>query len=156
MNLLINFLMNGFVQNYDIKDEYSSSSTLAYRGIKKQTKIPKMLLGLSSVLLFNSIDNINVGNMECDFSVSSPIDNNICISGSICFAEIAPEYFSFEFKRKISAKIKHAYHIPDEELQKNINESNQANLNFERLSNDIRSFINYKSALLISGLDRWL
>ena len=55
--------MNGFVQNYDIKDEYSSSSTLAYRGIKKQTKIPKMLLGLSSVLLFNSIDNINVGNM---------------------------------------------------------------------------------------------
>lgn len=130
-----------------------SSTTLAYKGIKKNYKIPEIILGVSSLFFLSNTDNYFF-ELE-DFM---PGVDKIYIPNSVCFPGESNSIISpyvFEKKRMVAkAKIKKQYFISDQELLDRI-DSNTLNSRIDDYS-DINDFVKYNSGRFISSLEKWL
>lgn len=144
-----------FIDITSIEKGCDTSTMLAYRGIKKNYKIHKLILGVSSLFFLSNTDYSPFGTETfCEDTNCTYIPSSVCFPGE---AEGIIKPVSFGKKKIVAkAKIKKKYFISDEELEKRMGAYSPKELITNEEESSIEDFVKYNSGRFINSLDKWL
>lgn len=144
-----------FIDITSIEKGCDTSTMLAYRGIKKNYKIHKLILGVSSLFFLSNTDYSPFGTETfCEDTNCTYIPSSVCFPGE---SEGIIKPVSFGKKKIVAkAKIKKKYSISDEELEKRMGAYSPKELITNEEESSIEEFVKYNSGRFINSLDKWL
>lgn len=144
-----------FIDITSIEKGCDTSTMLAYRGIKKNYKIHKLILGVSSLFFLSNTDYSPFGTETfCEDTNCTYIPSSVCFPGE---SEGIIKPVSFGKKKIVAkAKIKKKYSISDEELEKRMGAYSPKELITNEEESSIEDFVKYNSGRFINSLDKWL
>lgn len=144
-----------FIDITSIEKGCDTSTMLAYRGIKKNYKIHKLILGVSSLFFLSNTDYSPFGtDTFCEDTNCTYIPSSVCFPGE---SEGIIKPVSFGKKKIVAkAKIKKKYSISDEELEQRMGAYSPKELITNEEESSIEDFVKYNSGRFINSLDKWL
>lgn len=144
-----------FIDITSIEKGCDTSTMLAYRGIKKNYKIHKLILGVSSLFFLSNTDYSPFGTETfCEDTNCTYIPSSVCFPGE---PEGIIKPVSFGKKKIVAkAKIKKKYSISDEELEQRMGAYSPKELITNEEESSIEDFVKYNSGRFINSLDKWL
>lgn len=144
-----------FIDITSIEKGCDTSTMLAYRGIKKNYKIHKLILGVSSLIFLSNTDYSPFGTEAfCEDTNCTYIPSSVCFPGE---SEGIINPVSFGKKRIVAkAKIKKKYFISDEELEQRMGTCSSTEILPKEEESSIDDFVKYNSGRFINSLDKWL
>lgn len=144
-----------FIDITSIEKGCDTSTILAYRGIKKNYKVHKLILGVSSLFFLSNIDYSQFATEAfCEDTNCTYIPSSVCFPGE---SEGIIKPVSFGEKKIVAkAKIKKKYFISDEELEQRMNTDYPKEILPNEEESSIEDFVKYNSGRFINSLDKWL